>query len=561
LFSGASCPLCEANPAVPARDDRHPRARQRRLEEEVCVLDPGAALRRRGDREGPLGREGRDEGAGEMGSGPSGRDGAVRRELESEARDMEEGKIKEGGVESRTREDGVEDREDDSQAGKEHGGETTADDTQTELPSLPFFTESYPMHQGAWEPSGFYIRNVDDPTAEDIHPLGSADRPPTPDAYTAAAAKCFNCGAPTHVLSACPNPLDRPLVALSRQIHEFERARAGDADGAPRSLREVAERLERAAWTGVFVPGSVSPALRRALRWRGGRDEDRAAEETALREQEKAEVGEEYEEHGAGFEWLSNMAHWGYPPGWVSAVDPRERMLARIFHKQDPADGGAEEEEEDIMMIWGDGGPEEVVLSGNDGGNDNHGELATEDADSDGTESEVEGEQASVRALSANPAAPVSKRWAHYPPTHFAWERLTVYNGTLLSQRNRGPPPPSLPTLPPPPEPEGPPPPLPPSLPPPPPPPPSLPHPPPPPGTPGHAYYGYYNSYGYPYAGPGPDPPRAQQMGTYQSRLDYHLPSVQPSPRDRNDPVFPPLQPMSREQDVNDDEMEMDLSD
>ncbi|KAJ6526285.1 hypothetical protein DFH09DRAFT_1415917 [Mycena vulgaris] len=374
------------------------------------------------------------------------------------------------------------------------------------LPPLPFFTESYPTYQGFWEPSGIYTRHTDDPASDDVHALGDAPEP-AHDPYASAGPKCFNCSATTHVLSACPLPLDKPLVALSRQIFEFERA----GDGTPRSLREVAERLERAAWAGEggFVPGRVGPALRRALRWRGWQD----------REDEGEGEGED---DGRGYEWLANMAEWGYPPGWVAASDPRERMRARILHERDPADAESEDED-DVMKIWGEDGEEDILLSGPAQGD---GEGRTGDAKDD----EEVVEDGELRA-----EGPCElKRWARYPGTHFAWDRLTVYNGTLISQRGMGlpPPPPSLVLPPRPPEPSGPPPPL--------PPPPSLPPPPPPPTEyPPRPVSGYGYSQAALHTSGGHDFSRQQAMGAVYPARWEHEPGGQDYGFD-----YPPQEPM-----------------
>ncbi|KAF7294123.1 Terpenoid synthase [Mycena chlorophos] len=287
--------------------------------------------------------------------------------------------------------------------------ETEASSLQEDV--LPFVVDTQATNYGLYEPAGVYKRAE---TSDEDFPLGGPS-PPIPDPYEARRARCFNCSETTHVLSACPYPVDKDLVALSRQYHEFLRLQNG-ADTTPRSLRELAERLERVSWTEAFVPGRVGPALRAAVRGREDTGDD----------------------DGNGYEWLANMALWGYPPGWVSAKDPREKMRARIMRETVPLPD--EEDDEEVLKIWGDGDEEHVVLAV---------PLAEEPR--------VDGE-----STRNDPSYP--ERWARYPRAYFAWECLTIYNGALLSQRDAPQPPaPSTqpPPLPPPP-PSSPPPPLPP---------------------------------------------------------------------------------------------------
>ncbi|KAJ7073900.1 hypothetical protein C8F01DRAFT_1224698 [Mycena amicta] len=299
---------------------------------------------------------------------------------------------------------------------------------------LRYVSEPHPTYYGVWEPSGIYERYEIDTTTDEVYPIG-APPPPILDPYEANRPRCFNCSETTHVLSACPYPLDKAVVALSRQMHEFKRQQEDGNDTTPRSLRELAERLERVSWTSTFVPGRVGPELRKALRWgQWGRQEE----------------GDDHDDDGNGYEWLSNMAFWGYPPGWVSATDPRERMRARIMREQDPSSDDAEHEDEgdDMMKIWGESGEEDVVLSMPDG---------------------VQREKSATVSDGQPTGTPLVRHWARYPRAYFAWECLTVYNGVLLSQRDANlpptpPPPPQFapPPLPPPP-PSLPPPPLPPA--------------------------------------------------------------------------------------------------
>ncbi|KAJ7073902.1 hypothetical protein C8F01DRAFT_1360654 [Mycena amicta] len=303
--------------------------------------------------------------------------------------------------------------------GSQNGDGWHIGEVETDEDILPYISEPRPTYYGVWEPSGIYERYEIDTTTDDVYPIG-APPPPILDPYEANRPRCFNCSETTHVLSACPYPLDKAVVALSRQLHD---------------LRELAERLERVSWTSTFVPGRVGPELRRALRWgQWGRQEE----------------GDDHDDDGNGYEWLSNMALWGYPPGWVSATDPRERMRARIMRERDTSSDD-EEDENDVMKIWGESDEEEVTLSMPDVVQRE--ETAT-----------VSGAQHATST-----GTPLVRHWARYPRAYFAWECLTVYNGVLLSQRDASlpptpPPPPQFapPPLPPPP-PSLPPPPLPPS--------------------------------------------------------------------------------------------------
>ncbi|KAF7297671.1 Terpenoid synthase [Mycena kentingensis (nom. inval.)] len=357
--------------SVRTDDGGHPRTGERRVEEEVRVLDPGVTRRWGGGGKGPVGCGGCEQGAGGVGEG----------------------------------------------------------EERVETEVLPYVEDSSPTNYGVWEPAGIYER-YNDSDQDEIYPLGGPSPPPL-DPYEAARPRCFNCSETTHVLGTCPYLLDKTLVALSRQIFEFEKERAGE-NTAPRSLRELAERLERVEWTERFVPGRVSVALRAAVRW----------------DQYAYEGGDVGEDDGNGYEWLANMGLWGYPKGWVSATDPRDRMRARILREREAA---VDDDDEDrVMKIWGeDNETEEVPLSEPDAAD--------------------ETESSTLSDGDPQPAAAHSRRWAEYPRAYFAWECLTVYNGRLLAQRERD----QRAPTPPPPQPESEPPPL--------PPPPSLPPPPLPP--------------------------------------------------------------------------------
>ncbi|KAM5530457.1 hypothetical protein V8D89_015870 [Ganoderma adspersum] len=207
------------------------------------------------------------------------------------------------------------------------------------------------------------------------------------DALDVHVQRCFNCGEPGHVVSACTLPVDRRLVALSRQYFEFFRK-----DPGPPRLRvhEVEEwRRKRLEWLDAFDPGQVrGPLLREALCLRDG-------------------------DTGERVEWLPNIANWGYPPGWVGSCDPREQVWQRITDASPPEDDDADEE---LLCIFADGDPEVCDLS----------RHAAMDSRSETPSISDEDDQ-----LSASSADPPS-RWATYPDTYFLWSRLPVCTGWVL---------------------------------------------------------------------------------------------------------------------------------
>ena len=220
------------------------------------------------------------------------------------------------------------------------------------------------------------------------------------DALGVHVQRCFNCGEPGHIVSACTQPVDRRLVALSRQYCEFFRK-----DPGPPRLRvhEVEEwRRQRLEWLEAFDPGHIRGSLLR--------------EALGLRE---GDTGERVE-------WLSNIANWGYPPGWIGPHDPREEVWQRI------TDASPSEEDDDdkiLFHIFADGDSEVCELSGH----------AAVDSRSE-TLSVADEDQGS-RASSTDPPS----RWATYPDTYFLWSRLPVCTGWVLPAIGAEPPPPPPP--------------------------------------------------------------------------------------------------------------------
>ncbi|OAX41568.1 hypothetical protein K503DRAFT_668029, partial [Rhizopogon vinicolor AM-OR11-026] len=67
---------------------------------------------------------------------------------------------------------------------------------------------------------------------------------------------CFNCGSPDHTISSCPEPHNRPLIALSRQLFNF--LHSDRQTGEPGRLHIVeAWKQQRLEWLEVFQPGEV----------------------------------------------------------------------------------------------------------------------------------------------------------------------------------------------------------------------------------------------------------------------------------------------------------------
>nr|VWP02100.1 DEP domain-containing protein [Ganoderma boninense] len=221
------------------------------------------------------------------------------------------------------------------------------------------------------------------------------------DAHGNFTHRCFNCGEPGHIVGECTEPLDRRLVALSRQYFEFFRK----DPGLPRlRVHEVEEwRRQRLEWLDAFDPGQIRGSLLRdALGLREG-------------------------DAGEGVEWLPNIANWGYPPGWVGPRDPREQVWQRIADASPPEDDDADDEE--LLYIFAEGDPEVCELSGH----------AVVDSDSRSETLSVADEEHCLRVSFAEPPS----RWATYPDTYFLWSRLPVCTGWVLPAIGADEPPPS----------------------------------------------------------------------------------------------------------------------
>lgn len=265
------------------------------------------------------------------------------------------------------------------------------DDRQASELVLPFFIDLSP-YTYEWEWNGIYERsNTDVLGAQTENEKDEDDVDPT------NLSRCFNCGHPDHRFTECPFRANRELIALSRQYYEFFQAARGL--GNSQRLHTVeAWRQQRLNWLEEFEPGTIKGEL---LKDAVSNNND---------------------------EWLRNISVWGYPLGWVSHLDPRERVRDRIWNENN-GDVIEELEDGEPFQIHGD---EEAVelLSFKD-------TFLRHDPNSTSQQSESD-EEGTKRAPTSNllglssPSAPI--RWATYPTSYFSSQALVLYTPPARSE-------------------------------------------------------------------------------------------------------------------------------
>ncbi|EMD38244.1 hypothetical protein CERSUDRAFT_93776 [Gelatoporia subvermispora B] len=242
--------------------------------------------------------------------------------------------------------------------------------------------------------------------------LGTAPPSVSADATDTNIAKthrCFNCGSPSHPVATCPEPPDRVLIALSRQLYNFYKDLQGDGSGTSGQRERVyqveAWRTQRRAWLSEFEPGQVrGEALRDALGLKEGDDGERA-------------------------EWLKRMSDYGYPPGWVGDEDPRERVWSIIENEND--DG----EDEDVMFaIVGEEGVEQLKVPAGQCLLRTRQPVDRDDLAASEAHSNSDSNSRSASPMESTESAGLSsvRRWATYSETYFLNTLLPVYNGYML---------------------------------------------------------------------------------------------------------------------------------
>ena len=277
------------------------------------------------------------------------------------------------------------------------GPTTTGDGSSGEAVepySVPFFYQSTPgPYSYTWEQSCVYHR-------ADCMVLGETSSPleDTADDVPQDISHCFNCGDPNHKVSACHLPSNRELIALSRQYHQF-------FHGNPPQWKRIHSveswRQQRLDWLEIFAPGEIrGQLLHSAL--------------TDSRE-----------------EWLKNICAWGYPPGWISVDDPRERARARIWSEHD-----ADMDSLDMLKIFGeDDTVDEISFSFN--GTHENGET-----NKDGEVTGMDNKNApspnllldkSPVNVNSSEFSTQTKRWATYPNSYFSSDFLIPYTPPVVT--------------------------------------------------------------------------------------------------------------------------------
>lgn len=209
---------------------------------------------------------------------------------------------------------------------------------------------------------------------------------------------CFNCGSPDHIIGSCPEPHNRPLIALSRQLLNFLRS---DGENREPGRFHVVEawKKQRLEWLDFFQPGKVvGPALREAL-------------------------GLQHGDSGHQCAWLYNMSYWGYPAGWISDIDPRDAVRQRILGDFDTLIHGdpLEDADDSFLVISGEEDHEVIDLS-----------LATSFYFKPGGDETPVVDDALSASSDSELRSLTPRRWATYPDDYFSSDHLTVYNGATL---------------------------------------------------------------------------------------------------------------------------------
>ena len=269
------------------------------------------------------------------------------------------------------------------------------DDRQALELAFPFFIDLSP-HTYEWESFKIYER-----ADTDILGTQTENEEEDDDVDSINRSHCFNCGHPDHKVTECPFRANRELIALSRQYYEFHQGARGF--GNSQRLHTVeAWRQQRLNWLEEFEPGTI-----------------------------KGELLKEAVSHGAD-EWLKNISVWGYPLGWVSHLDPRERVRDRIWNENS---GNIVEELEDgePFEIHGDNEVVELLSFKNAFHRHDHTAQSEEGMMKQSpTPTTVTSNLSRSPSLSLCSVSPI--RWANYPTSYFSSQALVLYTPPRRSE-------------------------------------------------------------------------------------------------------------------------------
>ncbi|KAE8537761.1 hypothetical protein D1P53_005817 [Cryptococcus gattii VGV] len=266
-----------------------------------------------------------------------------------------------------------------------------------------------------------------------------------------------------HSLAQCPYPRDQLQINHSRELFFYAR------DNLPPPWTErylhdylnmrvtVQEKERRLELLETFRPGAVGKELDQAARMMvDDSDSDEMLSDEVQTTPQKWDKGE--------YEWIRNIARWGYPPGWTSALNPIEILKDRIssLETYDTAYRFTPEPGEELVIFGDDDEDAELGMRGVTLGSADEGEEIKEEED-DGSEMSIVSDSPSPplslssapspRPLSPSdppppsspppdlppppppppsdlPPPPPPNRWADYHTDMFASSRLVVYDET-----------------------------------------------------------------------------------------------------------------------------------
>ncbi|KAF8912121.1 hypothetical protein CPB84DRAFT_1841816 [Gymnopilus junonius] len=240
--------------------------------------------------------------------------------------------------------------------------------------------QAAPFHH-FWHADGVYTRAQEDILGDDP-PGVETENQPGPD-----QSRCFNCGDPDHKITECHYRLNRDLIALSRQYYHFFQGTLGSGNWQRVHTAE-AWRQQRLNWLEEFEPGKIKGELLK----------------DALRSSDN--------------ELLKNISVWGYPLGWLSEVDPRERVRARIWNEND-GDIDAELEHAPSFEIHGEDHIETMSFQDT---------FQLTEHPSYASESRSNSPSATESSSTDTHSEPATiNRWATYPSDYFSSQLLIPY--------------------------------------------------------------------------------------------------------------------------------------